>query len=165
MKKMTKIKITETMVQEFKKITLDDLIRFGKPDTLGQGLLLYLAAPYTHEDAFVEEMRYNFVNKIAALLIEKGICTFSPLSHGVPIAKAGNLDGSWETFKHIDNKMIYAADALVILPFPGWQQSLGVSCEAAKALKWGMWIYVLDLKDLARCYPEIGSQLRIAGYL
>lgn len=47
--------------------------------------LIYLAAPYRHDDPEVMEKRAALTNVVAARIMQEGYAVFSPLSHSIPI--------------------------------------------------------------------------------
>ena len=152
------------MTEEIKPITLDNLIR-ATNDPTGSGPLVYVAAPYTHADEYVQDMRMHFTNRICALLFQKGICIYSPLSHSVPIAKAGGMKQDWDSWRKLDLKMVYICDLLLILPFEGWKQSTGVKAEHEQASRWQMRTFTLDLAELREHYRTLWIEMKIAGLI
>ena len=78
--------------------------------------MFYLAAAYSDKDPNVEEKRLDDINRAAGKLIVGGERVFSPLSHGVPIAKLnpqlGSDAKSWEDhnremLEHCYNIILY----------------------------------------------------------
>lgn len=47
--------------------------------------LIYLASPYSHEDASVRQERYEIVSRVTALLISRGYVVFSPIAYSHPL--------------------------------------------------------------------------------
>ena len=103
--------------------------------------LWYFAHPYTVKNEkgdYVfegEEANFRLCNYRAALLIEKGILLYSPISHTHPIHSAspvfagGQAHGLWYDF---DNAFIRIVPFTGIILAPGWQDSKG--CKGEKAL-------------------------------
>jgi len=90
---------------------------------------IYLATPYSHPDPAVRELRFQQVNKVAAILMSNGYLVFSPISHTHPIAIAGDLPKGWEFWKEYDKSFIEWADEIYVLMLDGWQESTGVRAE------------------------------------
>jgi hypothetical protein len=99
--------------------------------------LIYLAAPYSHEDEMVRASRALNVSRIAAKLISEGHHIFSPISHGHVIATSSShpMRGDWKYWKDFNQRMILISDEVVVLTIASWQDSLGVQAEIAFAKK------------------------------
>jgi hypothetical protein len=91
--------------------------------------LIYLASPYSHDDAAVRERRFHDVCAAAAALMARGILIFSPIAHTHPIALAGALPTDWEFWKRYDMVMLDASAELWVLMLDGWDRSKGVKGE------------------------------------
>ena len=100
--------------------------------------LIYLATPYSHEDATVREMRFKEVNKCAASLMGSGMHIFSPISHTHPIAVEGDLLKGWEFWEKYDRKMLASCDGVIVLQQDGWKESTGVQAEIKIAEELGI---------------------------
>ena len=92
--------------------------------------IIYLAAPYSHDDIAVVEARFDAINRAAASLIEDGHTVFSPISMTHPIAMvAGNhLDTAWYGY---DEPFMEVCAEIWVLMLPGWMRSRGVAQEIA----------------------------------
>ena len=93
---------------------------------------IYLACPYSHQDAKVRNQRYQAVNKIAAMLMERNFVVFSPLSHTIAIDKY-LPETDWKFWKRQDFPMIDWCDTLVVLCIDGWESSVGIKEETEYA--------------------------------
>lgn len=91
---------------------------------------VYLAGAYSHPDPNIREERFNRANKIAAHLMDSGLCVYSPVSHSHPI--------SFYTKHHANEgdfwlkqctEMISWADKMYIINTPDNRQSVGVQLE------------------------------------
>jgi hypothetical protein len=91
--------------------------------------LIYLASPYSHPDQVVREERFRRVCKAAARLIDKGEAVFCPIAHSHPIEVHGNLQGGWDYWSKQDIPFLEMCDEIVVLGFPGWDESEGVKAE------------------------------------
>ncbi len=100
--------------------------------------LVYLATPYSHQDASVREERFRAVNAAAAELMRQGMHIFSPISHTHPIALAGDLPLGWEYWQAYDRAILAACCKLIVLMLDGWKESKGVAGEIAIAHETGI---------------------------
>ena len=100
--------------------------------------LIYLAAPYTHEDPNVVWRRLFDNGVLAAKLLAEGHLVFSPLINSSEIDAIFTNSGTafdWYTF---DLRMLRKCDRLVVLMLDGWRESKGVGLEIAEAERLGM---------------------------
>lgn len=91
--------------------------------------LIYLAAPYRHNNPAVVEWRVEQINRKCAELMAAGHLVFSPISHSHPIAMQGNLPKNWAFWENYDRVMLSKCDELLVLKLPGWETSEGVQAE------------------------------------
>ena len=103
--------------------------------------MIYLATPYASPNTAVRLYRFQSVNEVAAILINKGLMVFSPISHSHPIALASDLPMGWEYWKEFDLFMLNQCTELWVLKLDGWRESIGVQAEIARAeeLKLPIW--------------------------
>jgi len=97
-------------------------------------MLIYLASPYTHEDAAVMRSRFETVCERAAYLMRRGLHIYSPIAHSHPIAQYG-LPKDWKFWEEYDRKILAVCGELYVLTIDGWFQSKGVSAEINIALE------------------------------
>jgi len=107
--------------------------------------LCYLASPYTHADPYVREARFDAACRAAAALIRQGKVVFSPVCHSHPICRFG-LPGDWQFWQGQDLKFLEMCNEVVVLKLDGWQQSVGVQAEIAKARALGKPVTFLSAK-------------------
>lgn len=98
--------------------------------------LQYLASPYSHPDAWMRELRFRAVSRVAArLAVERGIMTFCPVAHTHPFTEemAGAVSPTdhdfWLRWDHPFEEMCVG---LIICQLPWWTVSKGVSVEIAR---------------------------------
>ena len=103
-----------------------------KPDQKG---VIYLAAPYSSPNPYVEWTRYKKTCVAAARLMAEGIAVFSPLANTIPAVHLGGLDIDHAAFLRIDKTILVRCDELMILALDGWRESKGVQQEAAEAIR------------------------------
>lgn len=106
--------------------------------------LVYLATPYTHEDAAVKQRRFEVVNRVAAELMRSGVHVFSPISHTHPIALAGDLPGDWQFWEQYDRAVLKACVRVLVLRQEGWAESTGVRAEIKIAEEMGLPVEFID---------------------
>lgn len=111
--------------------------------------LVYLATPYSSPDAFIREIRFNIVNKVAANLIKQGLHIFSPISHSHPLAMVGDLPKGFDFWVQYDRAFLECCQKLLVLRLDGWQDSKGVNGEMqiAKELNIPIEFMDFDIKD------------------
>ena len=98
--------------------------------------MIYLACPYTHEDAAVRELRFHAACRATAQLIREGQTVFCPVVHSHPLTQHG-LPTEWTFWERIDGTLLRACDELVVLTLDGWEQSVGVLAEVSLATSAG----------------------------
>ncbi len=97
--------------------------------------LHYLASPYSHKDAWMRELRFRAISRVAgALMSERGIATFCPIAHSHPVSEElRGVDptdhGFWLTW---DNHFNHACTGLIVAMLPGWSKSRGVTSELSR---------------------------------
>jgi hypothetical protein len=106
--------------------------------------LTYLAAPYSHDNAQVIEERIDQLCKVDAILMQRGIFTFSPLLKHF-VRKYGNLPGDWEYWKNYCKASLPRCSQMYIVAIPGWQISTGVTEEMKLAELLGIPVFLVGL--------------------
>ena len=91
--------------------------------------LVYLAAPYSNPDPSVVQARYEAVNRVAGGLMREGLVVFSPISHSHPIDATFEKPEGWDFWKVQDFGILELCERLLVLPLPGWRDSVGVNAE------------------------------------
>lgn len=111
-------------------------------------MLIYLASPYSHPNAFIREQRFDEACRAAGKIMKLGHVVFSPIAHSHPIAERG-IEGSWDFWQKQDLPILERCDALAVLELDGWKESVGVQAEIAHAEKIGKTIGRLDPATIA----------------
>ncbi len=94
--------------------------------------LQYLASPYSHKDAWMRELRFRAISRVAgALMHERGVPTFCPITHSHPISEElRSVDPTdHEFWLAWDNHFNSACAGLIVAMLPGWSKSRGVASE------------------------------------
>ncbi|MCI0333654.1 MAG: DUF1937 family protein [Planctomycetes bacterium] len=99
--------------------------------------MIYLASPYTHQDANVRQWRFHEACRAAAALLRAGVTVFSPIAHSHPIARFG-MPTSWEFWSQVDREYLSRCDVLAVLTLAGWRESVGVQAEIELAREMGI---------------------------
>jgi len=110
--------------------------------------LIYLASPYSHEDASVRQERYEIVSRVTALLISRGYVVFSPIAYSHPLNE--RIDIPVEDWYRFDRSILEACQELWILTIRGWMFSNGIAKEIQWAKAKGMPIRMVNYEE-ARC--------------
>lgn len=113
---------------------------------------IYLATPYSSPDPLVRAFRFDNVNRVAAMLMQRGNLVFSLISHTHPIAKAGNLPKGWKFWAEYDRTFIEWADEVHVFMQRGWKTSVGVTAELkiARDLNKPIW-YINSKMEITKC--------------
>ena len=109
--------------------------------------LIYLAAPYTHDNPDVVRSRVEVATQVAGELIGLGWRVFSPITYTHPFANDYEPPDGWYAF---DLDFLARCDVLVVLMLPGWWDSTGVRMEIDYAQDKGMKIHYISTKDVGR---------------
>lgn len=109
---------------------------------------IYLASPYTSDDAWVREMRYEQACKMAAELMKAGDLVFSPIAHSHPLSEC-DLPMEFEFWKEwCLSFLTHWATHLYVFPLYGWENSKGVGMEIQEAKSLGLPIAYLGRSDI-----------------
>lgn len=109
------------------------------------GIILYLASPYTHDDAAVMQQRWLDACTSSAWLIGRGFVVFSPISMGHPIGimSQGAIGHDFSAWAANSYAMLEASTHLVVNQIPGWNLSTGVRAEIERSRQSGTPIWAL----------------------
>ena len=97
---------------------------------------IYLASPYSHDDASVREERFECACIAAAGLMQRGHIVFSPVAHSHAVAKflPHKLWLDHDFWMKQDMEILLNCTELVVLMIEGWEDSKGVKREIEEAL-------------------------------
>lgn len=99
---------------------------------------IYLASPYSHANALVQELRYSAARDATAYLLRRHIWVYSPIVHCHYLAAHYDLPRGYSFWKPYNQAMLQAASGLYILDIPGASTSVGVADEHTQAQKLGL---------------------------
>lgn len=112
-------------------------VRFPVRKSASRWPLVYLAAPYAHTNPTVRDMRAQEATACAAWLMRQGIGVFSPLTHGHPIGITLGPT-TYDDWALVDERVLAACDAVLVLDLPGATASEGVRRELELARRMGI---------------------------
>jgi nucleoside 2-deoxyribosyltransferase len=114
---------------------------------------IYLAGPYSHTDPQVRQQRFEALNQAAARVMREGHIVFSPISHSRPIAVQCELPKGFDFWVELDKSFIEWCDEMWIVPLRGYQESVGVHCEAEYARSLGKPVEIYGRREDLRTLP------------
>lgn len=106
--------------------------------------LTYLAIPYSHPDPAVMEKRFQTANRVAAVLMKRGVLVFSAISHSHPIALDGGLPLGFDFWEEYDRTVLSRCGDMIVVQIDGWERSKGVQAEIAIADELGIPVLFVD---------------------
>ena len=109
--------------------------------------MIYLACPYSHPLEGIRKARFRAANIAAARLMSEGHVIYSAISMSHPIAVENNLGLDWDYWQANDRFFISACDEMVVLMYPGWDISEGITAEMKLAESMGKKIRFLEWKE------------------
>ena len=91
--------------------------------------MIYIAAPYWHEDFEIRNIRFYHATRYAAQLAIQGELSYSPLTYGHGTVKEIGTLIPEEYWRRHGLKMLSLCDRMVVLTMKGWETSRGVAAE------------------------------------
>ena len=125
--------------------------------------MIYLASPYTHDDAAIRNLRYQQAKRAVILLmkIRKDVTVFSPIVYAHPLVMGNEIESNFDYWSDFDIEILNICDSIIVLKLVGWKHSKGVSLEVIAAKKQGIPIvYMSPLGETSEPIP--GLTYRIA---
>lgn len=119
----------------------------GNLSGVEKGKLYYLASPFSHANPFVQTVRYEIINYIAARLMEEGYMLMEPIGSCYDKSTKYKMPGGYEYWKHRDRTLIDHSEGVIVAMMKGWSYSVGVSDEIDRAIKHGLPVYLLDVSE------------------
>lgn len=108
--------------------------------------MIYLASPYSHPSRNIQEARFEGVERMTALLMDRGLFVYSPIVHCHVLALKYSMPTDAGYWKAYNFNTLRRCDALYILTLDGWQQSKGVEMELWFAKQCGLPCHTVDLE-------------------
>lgn len=97
--------------------------------------LIYLASPYSHEEAHIRLERYIRACIVAGRLITEGHDIFCPVAHSHQMSYSAHVRYDDPCWYRLDNAILAKCDELWILMLDGWKESKGIAAELAIAVE------------------------------
>ena len=98
---------------------------------------IYLAIPYNDSKDGIRWERFKKANEVAAALMRRGHCVFSPISHSHPIAEQCDLPKGYDFWRSWNKPFVEWCDELHVVTIDGWKESTGVQDEIRMAEEMG----------------------------
>ncbi len=127
------------------------------PPIMDKSKLYYLASPYSHHNPFVQTMRYEIINYLAARLTLDGYMLIEPIGSCFDKSKKYEMPGGYDYWKTRDRKLIEHSDGIIVATMEGWTYSVGVTDEIEHAIELGLPVYNLDVN--AFITPEMWNAI------
>lgn len=108
-------------------------------------LFIYVACPYSSDNFFEREKRYNAATEYSAHLVATGNHVFSPITHSHPMVAYAELPSDWDYWKSFDERMLQMCDVVHVIMLPGHKESVGVQAEIKIARSLGKPVEFIDL--------------------
>lgn len=112
--------------------------------------MIYLASPYSHEDALIMKTRFLLAEQVTAFLMQKGEHVYSPIVHCHEIAQKYIMPTDFDYWRSYNFSMIRRCDAFAILTIDGWDRSKGVTGEGDFARECGLRFGYVDEMGVIR---------------
>lgn len=93
----------------------------------------YLAAPYSHVDYEIRNLRYKETMKCAIWLFKQRIWAYAPVLHWHEASLTHNLPSTFDFWWPHNQVMLFQSSRLLILALDGWQDSRGIAEETTYA--------------------------------
>ena len=110
-------------------------------------MINYLAGPYSSVHIHIRERRYNQISFVAAQLMKRGECIYSPITSCHHIAIDYDLPFDTNFWLNHDLAILARCDKLLVLQLEGWEHSIGVQCEIAFADEHNIPVEYVTLED------------------
>jgi hypothetical protein len=129
-----------------------------RPADLPLGVI-YLAAPYTHDDVYTREERFLLSCRACAFAMNVwGVNITSAIVFTHPLLTRYPMPVEWEFWAKYDETIIDTSDEVWVLCIPGYTNSVGTNAEIKLAKAKGKRLRYMvpkDRPDLALCGYEL----------
>ena len=123
---------------------------------------VYLAGPYTHEDAKVMEMRYQMQLEFAGVVMEQmGLAVYAPIVQGHQIARLlpEKYQRDREFWLERTLPFLEGCDMMFVLQMEGWEESEGLRIEMALAEQLEIPVLFYEVEDRDSYESRTGEKL------
>jgi len=115
------------------QLNLPGIPEAPKPNPVAGVRLWYMATPYT-EYPLGKEAAFRMAARNAAILMDREVPIFCPITHTHPIEAWGGLkDKSHSFWMRMDRALFEACGGLIVVTAEGWLTSVGVQMEISWA--------------------------------
>lgn len=95
--------------------------------------MIYLASPYSHPNRTIRARRFTMTRDFLFEQMKTTPAIFSPIVYCHQFARDMQAAVDHESWKGLNDDMLNLMSALWVLKLPGWDESLGVRYEIARA--------------------------------
>jgi len=117
----------------YKDLTEDQMVTGVSLDSLDKSKLFYLASPYSHNNSFIKQCRYEAVIYTGSILTKRGFRLVEPIAMCHEQSARHNMPGGYQFWKTRDRGFIDICQGIIVLTIKGWDESEGVSDEIQHA--------------------------------
>jgi len=110
--------------------------------------MIYLASPYSHPHPVIMQTRFEQTCRAIGALINQGLMVFSPIVHCHPVADFCKLPTDFDFWESYNYHFLERSEKMIVLKISGWDSSIGVRGEAAKALELGIPVEYMEVSDV-----------------
>lgn len=91
--------------------------------------MIYVGTPYTLYEGG-HELAHIHAASATAMAVRRGLCVYSPITHGHPLSVHGGLPlDNHEFWDKINRPFMDLCSGLLVIKMPGWQYSKGLGHE------------------------------------
>lgn len=124
--------------------------------------MIYLAAPYSHENPEIETERNRIIDNVTMNLVMMGFVVYSPITHGCALVRSAILDDTeigtdWKAWERHCLGMLEKADSMMILALEGWAKSKGIDAEIDYCNENQIPVTILTELDIAKLIAKGGN--------
>ena len=117
-------------------------------------MIEYLALPYSHKSERVMVERAAVSDFIFSELSKEGRIIYAPISSCHYIARTYTMPTDWRFWGKMGEAFVKASKRVLVIPLPGWQDSIGLTAEIEIAKENGIAIEFLDLKHYMKKFGQ-----------
>lgn len=112
--------------------------------------MIYLASPYSSPFRETRDERFNNACLAVSKMLKKRLNVFSPIVHSHPVAEKTDIGHDFGVWAAWDFEMLDLCEEVWVLLLWGWDSSIGVSKEIARARAQNKNIVYLNPHELGR---------------
>lgn len=124
-------------------------------------MIEYLALPYSHRSERVMVERAAISDFIFAELSKEGRVVYAPISSCHYIARTHGMPTDWRFWGLMGEEFVKASGRVLVIPLPGWEDSIGLTAEIEIAKENGIEVEFLDLKYYMKKFGKVRRYRRL----